>query len=580
MPFQPSPLLDAARTGAPPADARSGMPARAQRAAALLLRAPIATVCLLDGGPMDGLARGAAPLPGLPCSVTPAAPLYAEVVRRRAPLVIGDAGTVDVPPMLAALRAQAWQAFVAVPLLTASGTLRGVLAVADVVPRSWRAEEVAALVDLATLAADAYGVGGDEGARWVRAVAQREAQEARRKSEQWLALVFNSTADLTFLMSVEEDGRYRCVAVNDSYLAVTGFTESEVVGHDLADFLPADAAARMVERYGVAVRGGEPLHYEECVLLPVGTLQMETLLTPIVDDAGRCTYLLGVARDVTARRQAEDELRAAKQDAEQARAVAEAARREAERASHAKSDFLSRMSHELRTPLNAVIGFANVLRVDRAGRLDERERDYLGRIVANGQHLLSIVGDLLDIARIEAGRMPLAPCDVPLGPLVRMTVGSFETHVGESAVELRTEIPDTLGRVEADPTRLQQVLVNLIANALRCTPRGTVTVRVVADEASGRPLRVEVEDTGVGIPVERLEAIFEAFEQGGAGSDAPQGACGLGLAISRSLCRHMGFALRVRSAPGEGSTFTIDLTGAEARMAARRAPRGPAVRRR
>jgi len=587
MPFRSSPLLAAARPAASPTDARATMPERTQRAAALLLRAPVATVCLLDDGPRGALPWGAAPPAGLPCAVTPAAPLHAEVMRRQAPLVIDDARTVHVPAFAAALQAQAWQSFVAVPLVTAAGVVRGVLAVADVVPRAWRSDEVASLADLASLAADAHGATVDEGARWVRDVAQREAQGARRKSEQWLALVFNSTSDLTFLMSVEERGRYRCVAVNDSYLAITGYAESEVVGRELGEILPPVAARRAAAFYAEAVRTGEPLHYEEFVQLPVGVLQIETRLTPIVEDDGRCTYLLGVARDVTARRRAEDELRAAKEDAELARAAAEAACREAERASQAKSDFLSRMSHELRTPLNSVIGFANVLRANRGGRFDERELGYVARVAANGEHLLALVDDLLDLARIDAGRMSLVPCAVPVGALVRSTVASFEAELAELPVTLSAEVPAGVGRIDADPTRLQQVLTTLVAHALRRTPRGIITVRVIADERTGQPLRLEVQDTGAAIPADRLAALFEPFDQPGAAGTAVHGrsgsGSGLGLALCRSLCQHMGFALVVRSGDAIGSTFAIDLapTGApvapaapvEAAPAAH--PRGP-----
>ena len=556
MVFSSLPLLDAVRPDGALADRGATTAERAQRSAALLLRVPVATVCLLDGGGRGSAGRDGLPAGALPCATSPAAALYAEVVRRRGALAVADAAAMVVPAMATALRALAWQSFLGVPLLGPGGVVRGVLAVADVVPRSWRGDEIAALADLAALVAEAHGAPDDEGARWIRDVAQREAQEARRKSEHWLALVFNGTADLTFLMDVEGDG-FRCLAVNESYLAVTGYAEAEVVGRTIWEILPPAAAEQAAARYRAVVRDGEPMQYEEVVRLPVGEVQVETLLTPISGEDGRCRYLLGVARDVTARRRTEDGLRAAKEDAERARVAAETARCEAERASQAKSDFLSRMSHELRTPLNSVIGFANVLRSSRTARLDEREAAYLDRIVANGEHLLALVGDLLDIARIEAGRLPLAPSPVPLGALVRTTVASLEPETVDRPVLLRAEVPASAGRVVADPTRLQQVLVNLVANALRCTPRGTVTVRVLTDDADGRPLRLEVEDTGIGIPPERLEAIFEPFEQGSAGG-AGQGDSGLGLAISRSLCEHMGFALRVRSTVGQGSVFAIE----------------------
>lgn len=247
----------------------------------------------------------------------------------------------------------------------------------------------------------------------------------------------------------------------------------------------------------------------------------------------------------------EVELRAAKEVAEAARAIAE-------RANQAKTDFLSRMSHELRTPLNSVIGFANVLRANRGNRLDEREISYLDRIITNGRHLLTIVGDLLDLSRVEAGKMPVSIALVPLAPLVRTTAAAFEADLAGRPVALVLDLPDEVGRLETDATRLQQVLINLIGNAMKFTDGGTITVRVVTDPETARPLRLEVQDTGIGIPLHRQAAIFRAFEQAERGTPSAQGGTGLGLAISRSLCQLLGFRLGVRSAPGEGATFMVD----------------------
>lgn len=270
---------------------------------------------------------------------------------------------------------------------------------------------------------------------------------------------------------------------------------------------------------------------------------LEELASVVVVDG-----CVGVEHDAVA---IEEELRAAKEAAEEARAVAEAA-------SQAKTDFLSRMSHELRTPLNSVIGFANLLRTNRGDRLDERELSYLDRIVTNGRHLLTIVGDLLDLSRVEAGKMPVSMAMVPLAPLVRTTAAAFEADLAGRPVELVLELPQEMERLETDPTRLQQVLINLVGNAIKFTDGGTITVRVVTDPDTSKPIRLEVQDTGIGIPLHRQAAIFRAFEQAERGTDSIHGGTGLGLAISRSLCQLLGFRLSVHSAPGEGATFTVD----------------------
>jgi signal transduction histidine kinase len=235
------------------------------------------------------------------------------------------------------------------------------------------------------------------------------------------------------------------------------------------------------------------------------------------------------------------------------------ARDAAEAASRAKSDFLARMSHELRTPLNSVIGFANVVLRQRGEALGADGRTYVERIRDNGMHLLLMIDDLLDVARIEVGRVKLDPRQVAVDALAAEVVGSFEEEARRRGLSLRAELPAAPACVEADPARLRQVLVNLVGNALKFTREGGVTVRVVADPVTGRAGRVEVADTGVGIPPERQRAVFEAFEQADTSTAREFGGTGLGLAISRSLCELMGFRLGLESMVGAGSTFTVQL---------------------
>jgi len=237
------------------------------------------------------------------------------------------------------------------------------------------------------------------------------------------------------------------------------------------------------------------------------------------------------------------------------------ARDAAEAASRAKSDFLSRMSHELRTPLNSVIGFARVLRKKGAGQFAADDLTYLDRIQANGEHLLKLVNDILDVARIEAGRVTVESSAVRLDDLVREIVEQLEGQPRAASVALRAEVPSTPVVVETDGRLLRQVLINLAGNALRFTHEGQVVVALVVDSATGRPRRIDVSDSGIGIPLDRQRAIFEPFEQADSTTSRAYGGTGLGLSIARSLCEALGYTLTLESAPGVGSTFSVHLDG-------------------
>jgi hypothetical protein len=257
---------------------------------------------------------------------------------------------------------------------------------------------------------------------------------------------------------------------------------------------------------------------------------------------------LVVRRDLAA-------LAAAQRAARDAQAAAEAANRE-------KSEFLARMSHELRTPLNSVLGFSNLLLRRRADVLGAQGRTWVERVRDNGMHLLRLIDDLLDVSRLEVGRVRIERRPVALDEFVREVVaGGFEEEARARGLALAVELPAGPVPAETDPARLRQVLVNLLTNALKFTERGGVTVRLTADPASGAPRWLEVADTGVGIPADRQRLVFEAFEQTEEGR--ARGGTGLGLAICRALCDLLGYGLELRSAVGAGSTFRVVFPAAE-----------------
>jgi signal transduction histidine kinase/DNA-binding response OmpR family regulator len=234
--------------------------------------------------------------------------------------------------------------------------------------------------------------------------------------------------------------------------------------------------------------------------------------------------------------------------------------KDAEEASKAKSSFLAKMSHELRTPLNAIIGYSEIMREDAVDNGDTRTADDHDKVLSAARHLLGLINDVLDISKIEAGKMELFLESFEIGKIVNEVISTASPLVAKKGNSLVVECPPDIGSMHADATKLRQMLLNLLSNASKFTEKGAITLRVTRHQAEGEDaLEFAVVDTGIGMTPEQLSRLFQAFNQADASTASKYGGTGLGLAISKQFAQMMKGDISVASTPGVGSTFTIRL---------------------
>jgi two-component system, sensor histidine kinase and response regulator len=363
-----------------------------------------------------------------------------------------------------------------------------------------------------------------------------------RASELRFRSVVQSAAEAIILA----DDNGRIVGWNKGAEEIFGYSEEEILGSLHEMLMPAsyrDAHRTDLERFRVTGRSkviGKTRELQG--LRKNGSIfPIEFSLASWRSGAG--TMFTAVVRDIAERKQIE-ELRRAKEVAEEA--------------NRAKSDFVANMSHELRTPLHAIIGFTNLMLQNEAGNLTDRDRDFLQRILLNAKDQLKIINGVLDLSKVEAGRMELQFNEISIETLLADVVKQLEGERPNHLVDLILRLPEASTPVRTDAARLKQVVINLVDNALKFTVQGAVTVQMEVRSSDLRPHRIDVTDTGVGIPPECIDEIFEPFRQLEESQGQLRGS-GLGLSICRSLCHLMGYRLEVKSCPGVGSTFSVIL---------------------
>lgn len=405
----------------------------------------------------------------------------------------------------------------------------------DPLPHSWASPSVfVALAAFAVLATIAVAALLRQRGRILRQAAEL-ARDVETLNDRLWALAdseeqYRSLIEAQGDLIVRRDGG-RIVYANPAYAALLGLDEAQVSG---CMAQPRCVASRPV----LTLEGGVRV-FDECVAGPEGERWISWVETAVPAPRGR-RVLQRVGRDITARVAGEREL--------------EEARARAESASEAKSRFLATVSHEFRTPLNGILGMSDLL--DDTG-LDPEQSTYVRALRTSGEALLALVDEILDFAKVEAGKVELANEPFDLAELVEAVTELMAPRAQAKGIELAALVaPGLPARIVGDRARLRQILLNLVGNAVKFTEAGGVGLRV--GQRDGH-LAISVHDTGPGIPANRIEAIFGEFEQVDAEAAQRHGGTGLGLAIVRRLVTLMGGAVGAESQPGEGATFTVAL---------------------
>jgi PAS domain S-box-containing protein len=370
-------------------------------------------------------------------------------------------------------------------------------------------------------------------------------EEALRASEQHMRDVLNSVT--TFVGVMRPDGRL--IEVNSAALNTAGLRAEQVLGKPIWDaywFQNLPAVQEQLQEATARARDGQSSRFDiEAQVGENSFMTVDLSLVPMFDANGKINYLIPSGTDVTERKRMTERL-----------AVAKA---EADSASQAKSEFLASMSHELRTPLNAIIGYSEMLQEEAEDLHAEKMVPDLERVRLAGKHLLSLINDVLDLSKIEAGKMEVYLEEFSIGEMLEAVAATARPLVEKNGNRFEVEMAPDLGSMRTDSTKLRQILLNLLSNAAKFTEAGAVRLEARRGEGTdmGQYLQFRVSDSGIGIAPEKLKQIFEPFTQAGRAVSQKFGGTGLGLALSRRFAYMMGGDIEVESELGKGSTFTV-----------------------
>lgn len=365
--------------------------------------------------------------------------------------------------------------------------------------------------------------------------------QARTAELRQQARYLRTLIDMLPMWAWFKDDRNRYLVTNQAHAAARGLEAEEMIGRSDLELAPHGISSQRDADDDAVMATRERRTVEEQVPDGSGNRWMETYKAAVVDEDGTIIGMVGVARDISERKAAE--------------AARDAALEEASRLAQLRSDFIAQMSHELRTPLNGILGYVQLL--GHGEPLDEHQRSCVDVIQQSGEQLLTLINDILDLAKIEAGKLDAHVQDVDLHRFLGTVADVVRARAEQKGLRLSCDLAADLPEaIRVDERLLRQVLLNLLSNAVKFTERGQVSLQVFRVQSDR--LRFSVADTGAGIETARIEAIFHPFEQGG---EARQGfgGTGLGLAIARQFVRRMGGEVHVDSRAGEGSRFWFDI---------------------
>lgn len=361
--------------------------------------------------------------------------------------------------------------------------------------------------------------------------------------------VFSEMRDAVMVV----DAQNRIVDINPTALQFIGQSSAtEVIGKTAANVL--ERFPNLVSQYSTV----SEVRAE--ITMPIGDQlrYFQLTITPLKQRRNDLPGRIFVLHEISELKQALAQIQKQNDLLLKANYDLERAQKDAQEASRLKSEFLATMSHELRTPLNAIIGFTNFMLTGVPGSLSEKQQDYLQRVLSNGDRLLALINDVLDVAKIEADRLELAEVNFMPSHLLAGVETQLRGLAESKGLRFETYLDPALPQqMRGDPKRLEQILVNLIGNAIRFTEAGSVNIRI--QQLDPKQWNLIVTDTGIGIPTEALTFIFDEFRQVDGSTSREHGGTGLGLAIVRKLAEMMGGSVSVQSEVGKGSTFTVQL---------------------